>query len=333
MSGWIDFKALRQQLDFAKILVHYGVKLNVKGEQHHGFCPLPNHQGERRSPSFSANLTKGIFQCFGCGAKGNILDFAVLMEKLDPEHGEDLRTVALKLQKQFGLQQAGATTKPQKPTPADDRPRVVNAPLDFELKRLDSRHPYLLGRSFTPDTIAQFGLGFCSRGMLAGRVAIPLHDATGQLVGYAGRLVDDAQVNEDNPKYLFPGTRERDGVVHEFRKTLFVYNGWRIAKPVDDLVVVEGFPSVWWLSQLGFPHVVALMGADCSPTQAGNIVSAVKSRGRVWLMPDGNEAGIRCAQGTLAQVAPHRFVRWVKLDDNSQPTDFDHEELALLLDA
>lgn len=84
-KNWIDFKALRARLDFAAVLEHYGVEVKRKGNQHHGFCPLPNHNGKKNSPSFSANLEKGIFQCFGCGAKGNILDFALFMEKADPE--------------------------------------------------------------------------------------------------------------------------------------------------------------------------------------------------------------------------------------------------------
>ena len=64
MNTWIDFKTLRSKLDFEQVLRHYGVEVKRKGEQHHGFCPLPNHQGKKNSPSFSANLERGIFQCF-----------------------------------------------------------------------------------------------------------------------------------------------------------------------------------------------------------------------------------------------------------------------------
>ena len=94
MSEWIDFKELRSKLVFADVLRHYNVKLNIKGEKASGFCPLPTHQGQKKSPSFSADLTRGIWQCFGCGEKGNVLDFAVLMENGDPKNGEAVRRVA-----------------------------------------------------------------------------------------------------------------------------------------------------------------------------------------------------------------------------------------------
>src|SRR5258708_17948249 len=112
MKNWIDFKALRTKLDFEQVLRHYGVEVKRKGNQHHGFCPLPNHNGKKNSPSFSANLEKGIFQCFGCGAKGNVLDFAILMDKGSPDNASDIRKTALSLQKTFNI-------------PQPDRPEVA----------------------------------------------------------------------------------------------------------------------------------------------------------------------------------------------------------------
>src|SRR6059036_1649168 len=87
--SWIDFKALRHELHFEDVLKGYQVEVKVKGERGSAFCPLPGHQGKRKSPSFSADLKRGLFQCFGCGAKGNVLDFCCLMEKLDPENSRD----------------------------------------------------------------------------------------------------------------------------------------------------------------------------------------------------------------------------------------------------
>lgn len=335
-NNWIDFKALRAKLAFEAVLQHYGVEVKRKGNQHHGFCPLPNHNGKKNSPSFSANLERGIFQCFGCGAKGNALEFAAMMEKIDLGNGTEFRALALRLQERF-CPELGASPKEKEksdtPKPetksAETLPVVVNAPLDFELKGLNAEHPYLLGRGFTPETIERFGLGFCSRGMLKNRVVIPLHDPAGKLVGYAGRVVDDNAITEENPRYRLPGERKREGQTFEFRKTLFLYNGYRIKAPVDDLIVVEGFTSVWWLTQNGIPSVMATMGADCSEKQAELIVSLVKPNGRVWIVPDGDKAGERHAQTLLALISPHRFMRWVKMADGKQPTDLSADQLKM----
>lgn len=332
-KNWIDYRALRAHLNFVSVLEHYKVEVKRKGNQHHGFCPLPNHNGKRNSPSFSANLDKGIFQCFGCGAKGNVLDFAALMEKVDPRDGQALHDVALKLQGRFCPPLGDVAEKPAKTVPqeagkpAENLPVLVNQPLDFELQGLNPEHPYLLGRGFMQETVKRFGLGYCGRGMLKCRVAIPLHDADGKLIGYAGRVVDDSLITEDNPRYRFPGERKRDGKIFEFRKTLFLYNGWRIKGPVDNLVVVEGFTSVWWLDQNGLPDVVSTMGADCSEKQAELIVPLVKPDGMVWIMPDGDKAGERHVQTLLMLVSPHRAMRWLKLPDGKQPTDLPGEEL------
>jgi DNA primase len=323
MNQWLDFKELRKQLDFAEVLRHYGVELKLSGDQHHGFCPLPKHKGKKNSPSFSANVKRGIWQCFGCGEKGNVLDFAVLMEGSNPKSGEDVQRVALRLRQQFPH---GAAKEQKKSEEKKDENIVINVPLDFELQGLDATHSYLRSRGFTEETIAKFGLGYCSRGLLQNRIAIPLHDLQGRLVGYAGRVIDNKSISDQNPKYKLPGRRKRKGVIHEFRKSLLLYNAHRIKSPVDDLVVVEGFAGVWWLSQAEF-NAVAPMGASCTAEQGKAIASLVSENGRVWVFTDGDSPGERCAQEILFHVADHRFVRWSRLVDFAEPTDFSASEL------
>jgi len=319
MTNWIDFKELRKQLDFGEVLRHYGVELKLSGEQHHGFCPLPSHNGKKNSPSFSANLKRKIWQCFGCDGKGNVLDFAVLMEGGNPESGEDVQRIASQLRGRF----LGDSFSPKaEPKQKEDENILVNAPLDFELKDLDAKHPYLFSRGFTAETIERFGLGYCHRGLLRGRIAIPIHNVDGKLVGYAGRVVDDSQTSEENPKYRLPGRRERDGVTYEFSKSLLLYNRHRIDAPVDDLVVVEGFTSVWRLSQAGIFNVVGTMGASCSFEQGRRITSLISPQGRLWIFTDGDEAGERCAAELFRRVAPDRSVRWIRPMEGMQPTDY-----------
>lgn len=338
MSGWIDYKKLKETTNIQTVLDHYHIELKTKGKQATGFCPLPTHEGEGNSPSFSVNLTKGIFRCFGCGAKGNVIDLVAFKEGLNPADKKEFRQAAQRLQEISG----GITTKgPDKRSKTKGSRKqsepvtndvLINAPLDFELKGLDSNHPYLLDRGFTEKTIEHFGLGYCSRGYMRGRIAIPLHDAKGDLIGYAGRIVDDSKIDRDNPRYLFPAPRERDGKQFEFKKSLFLYNGFSLDTKVDELIVVEGFTHVWWLWQSGYENVVALMGACCSEIQAQLIVKATPRWGTVNIMSDGDQAGLRCAHELLESVSPHRAVRWIKLDEGKQPTDYDPDQLDTMID-
>ena len=330
MNQWVDFKKLRRRLSFEQVLQYYRVEIvRKRNDQHLGPCPLPKHNGNRKSSTFSANLTGGMFQCFGCKARGNHLEFAALMEGINPEDGAALRHLALRLQAQFFPDESADKPEVRRESPTKDGvlPVVINAPLDFELKGLDDRHPYLENRGFLSETVTHFGLGVASRGLLKDRLASPVHDQDGCLIGYAGRGVDDTVVSRDNPRYLFPGSRERLGVRHEFRQSLFLYNDWRMNSSLDDLIVVSGFTSVWWLHQHGYTAVVATMGADCSEEQAKRITSLVKTNGRVWVLPDGDAMGERFAHSVLVKVAPHRFVRWIRLEAGWQPTDLTAEHL------
>ena len=118
------------------------------------------------------------------------------------------------------------------------------------------------------------------------------------------RVVDDSKITENNPRYRLPGERKHDGKIFEFIKTLFLYNGFRIQKPVDDPIVIEGFTGVWWLVQNELGRTVSTMGAQCSEKQAELIVSLVKPSGTVWIISDGNAAGERFALELLRQILP-----------------------------
>jgi DNA primase len=112
---------------------------------------------------------------------------------------------------------------------------------------------------------------------------------------------------------------------------VFLYNAHRLKKPVHTLILVEGFPSVWWLCQQGFPNVVAVMGSSCSDEQAAIAVELTAPEGRVCVLPDGDDAGARCAESALVRVAPHRLVRWLCLEKGKQPTDLSADGLRALI--
>ena len=114
------------------------------------------------------------------------MEFAALMSGIDMKDGTAFRKVAVELQTQLCLR-SPVTPLGNSGSSMRTESKATNAPLDFALKDLNVEHPYLLGRGFTKETIAYFGVGFCSRGMLKNRVAIPLHSSAGELIGYSGR--------------------------------------------------------------------------------------------------------------------------------------------------
>ena len=68
--------------------------------------------------------------------------------------------------------------------------------------------------------MATFGLGFCTKGIMAGRVRIPIHDWQGRLVAYAGRWVGPIEdLPEGEGKYELPAG---------FHKELELFNIHRV---------------------------------------------------------------------------------------------------------
>jgi hypothetical protein len=338
MNQWIDFRQLREQLRFEDVLRFYQVEVQRKGSQHTGFCPLPNHGERGRSASFSANLERGMFRCFRCQAQGNVLDFAALMERVDPRDGSALRKVAEKLAKQFELlRPTPPRTKPSQPGPEPGLPLpgsiVVNQPLDFELKGLDTKHPCFARLGLKPETVAHFGLGVASRGSLKGQLAIPLHDQAGKLIGYAGKAVEESTADSQGPGCRFPERRERNGVVHEFDPEAFLYQGFRHPAPKDELILTRAIESVWWLHQQGFRNVVATMNAHLSETQGSILTTLLKPSGKLWVLANEDGEDRQFAEDVITKAAPLRFVRSVRLPKTRRLTQLSVEELRRLFAA
>lgn len=266
MAKFIDFRALRAQLDFARVLALYGVNtVAVRDQQLSAHCPFPSHLGVRAKPSFSADLSRGIWRCFGCKTSGNVLDFAVRMEGREPKDGAAVREIALKLQRLLSqpftdsAEPAGIEEE-QPPT----RQIIVNGPLGFTLKDLNPEHDAVRELGLEPGTIAHFGLGYCARGLLKGRVAIPLHDPHGQLIGYAGRR---GTASATDPLYLFPSERTHEGVTYRFDQSRFVYGAHLVdtTSPAG-LIVADDLGFVWHLWERGVP-AVAVSGDSITDDQ------------------------------------------------------------------
>ena len=191
--------------------------------------------------------------------------------------------------------------------------------LGFTLDNLDGSHPYLAERGLSAETIAHFGIGYCPKGIMAGRIAIPIHNAAGQIVANAGRWPGTPE--EGKEKYRLPG---------KFKKTLEVFNYHRAALEPDTspLVIVEGFFGVMHLWQLGIRRVLACMGWHMSERQEELISKQVTPESRIVLMLDNDEAGNAARQKIAPRLAEHCFVRSFRWPEGvQQPDELEKEHL------
>ena len=170
----VDFAAIKEQVRFEAVLAQYRIEVRGQGAERMIRCPFHDDG----TPSCAVNLDRRLFHCFACGEKGTVLDFVAGMERCSI--AEAARLLARK------HEGAAVPDLPESAGTKRRAPRAVNQPLGFNLS-LDPDHPYLGERGVSPATVAKFGLGYSDRGIMKGRICIPIHDADGRLVAYAGR--------------------------------------------------------------------------------------------------------------------------------------------------
>lgn len=144
---------------------------------------------------------------------------------------------------------------------------------------------------------------------------IPIHNASGELIAYAGRAIDGQE-----PKYRFPA---------RFRKSLVLFNLHRaLATGARTVIVVEGFFDSFAVHRAGHPAVVALMGCTLSRHQADLLSTHFD---RIVLMLDGDDAGRRGAISIAQTLETRMSVSALSLDDGQQPDELGPREVRELM--
>jgi hypothetical protein len=72
----VDFRTVKQQASFATVLRQYRLAVQSSRAQHFILCPFHRET----DPSCRIDHARNCFRCFGCGAKGSILDFVAKLE-------------------------------------------------------------------------------------------------------------------------------------------------------------------------------------------------------------------------------------------------------------
>ncbi len=293
-EGFISFAEVKRAVTMEAVLTRYGLLegLTRKGQNLAGPCPFCKGKSQRQ---FQANLSKNAWYCFGCKEGGNVLDFVAKREKAS------VRAAALKLDSWFELglgAESPCPEQPRTPTPAPPAATEVapteNPPLAFTLKTLDPRHASLEALGLGEATIDRFGAGYCAKGLLKGRMAIPIHNRYGELLAYAGLAL-----GEEAPRYLFPP---------KFHPALEVFNLHRLIEVPEErgpLYLAPDVLGVLRLAEAGYVSVLGLFDGSLSEAQEEAI------RGALSLYEGFQLVGEGFADRTIARLARYAGVSWV----------------------
>ena len=313
------------------------------------WAPCPFHQ--ERTASFHVDDRKGVYYCFGCHAKGDLIAFVRETENLS------FMEAVERLAAEAGLEMPRERADPRAAERRDREARL--AEVMEEAVRLFARawqgdagraaRDYAAGRALSEETRARFELGcapdarqhqtahFRAMGRLEDAIAaglvirpedggapydrfrdrliFPIRDARGRCIAFGGRALGP----HARAKYLnSPETAL-------FHKGRVLYNEPRAreaAAKSGRLIIAEGYMDVIALDTAGFAGAVAPLGTAITPDQ---LARAWRIASEPVIALDGDPAGLRAAHAlvdlALPELAPGRSLAFCLMPEGQDPDD------------
>ena len=337
---------VRNSADLPALVSDY-VSLKKAGRNRFkALCPFH----AEKTPSFVVDGEKQLFYCFGCGAGGDTIRFAMLQEKV--EFHEAVRWLAVR----------NGIPVPETGGRGWREERVLQeanqAACLFFRRQLAGDHPqgrkaraYLEARHLLPETIDRFQIGYApdswdalknhllregfkgqelfQAGLLAkkeetqrtydrfrGRIIFPIRDLSGNCVGFGGRTLGDGV-----PKYL----NSPESPIFDKSKILYGLEAARSAiRTASTAVLVEGYIDFLTLFQAGMESVIATLGTSFG---AGHSRLLRRFADRVVVNFDPDTAGSAATRRSLEVLLEQGFdVRILRLPDGEDPDRFLNRE-------
>ena len=269
----VDFEAIKAATDIVSVMAGYGVQFKKSGRDYVALCPFHTEQ----TPSFHVTPEKGLFHCFGCEAKGNVIQFVAMKEGMgEREAAVKLLTTVPGISQGNALPRKTEAAEPKKILKPGDAANLLQRVAGFHVKTL-AKDPagleYLKGRKLADaTTLGTFQIGYSNGSLLnvlpkdadildglktlgvlkadgrehfEGCVTVPIVDTQGNVCGIYGRRGTDAE-----PPHLYlPGPHRG------------VWNGGS-AKTNQILLITEAILDGLALWQAGFRNVIALYGTN-----------------------------------------------------------------------
>ncbi len=278
-----DVDEIKRRANIVDVVSEY-VNLRKTGINYTGLCPFH----KEKTPSFSVNVDKQIFYCFGCGEGGDV--FAFLMKVNNMTFPEALRLLAGKLGIVLPQDDRGSGAREQKSL-REEIYRINRLAADYFAKNIFSEagkiaRAYLEKRKIGNEVVQAFHLGysldgwrnlrgFFERGRISpkllekagllipkgegdfydrfrGRLMFPIEGLNGNVIAFGGRSLGD-----EMPKYL----NSPESPVYTKGKNLYGLGRAREAiRQADEAIIVEGYFDFLQLWNAGIRNVVATLG-------------------------------------------------------------------------
>ncbi|WP_199028891.1 DNA primase [Ralstonia sp. ASV6] len=335
---------VRDRHDVVDLVGRY-VQLKKAGANYSGLCPFHSE----KSPSFSVSPTKQFYHCFGCGAHGDVFGFLMAhtgmtfveaVEELAQAAGMPLPERA----KPTPEVQAREAHESSLYEVLSRAARHFHLNLRQEPETID----YMKRRGLTKETVVKFSLGHASNGLRAAladvpesvlveaglvsrseetghvrdkfreRLMFPIWNAAGQVIGFGGRTMTDAE-----PKYL---NSPETPVFHKGEE-LYGLNFARAAvRQTRSAVVVEGYMDVAMLHQHGETRAVAALGTSITAEQVTRLLRQCQS---IYFCFDGDKAGQhaadRAANIVLSVMTDGKRAYFLTLPNDHDPDSYVRE--------
>ena len=313
-----DVARVREATDFVQLASEH-LALKKVGRRWVGLCPFH----AEKTPSFQVNAEEGLYYCFGCQAKGDVITFIREVEHLDFVEAVERLASRSGIELRYDDQ---ATSRDRQRR--DRLVEVVERAVDWYHQRLlsgpdaGSARQYLRSRGYdgeivrafrigwapddwdalarflhVPDDVLQdSGLGFVNRrgrqqDAFRGRVMFPIFDPSGKAVAFGGRILKGSE----GPKYK----NSSETPIYSKRRILYGLN-WAKTNVVEsgEVIVCEGYTDVIAFFGAELPRAVATCGTALADEHFRVLKNFAR---RVVLAYDADAAG---------QAAAERFYEW-----------------------
>ncbi len=299
-------------------LIDNHVSLKKKGKEYAACCPFHNE----KTASFTVSPEKQFYHCFGCGAHGTALGFLMEYERLDFIEAVEV------LAQQHGLEVPQDETNFVKSDHQNLYILLEQANLYFQKNLRQHPHAidYLKNRGVSGEVAAKYDLGYAENGYeyllkqfnnsatqeqlieiglikkndkgslydrFRNRIVFPIKDRRGRVIGFGGRVLDDAV-----PKYL---NSPETPVFHKSDALYGLYEARKSNHTTKALIVVEGYMDVVALAQHGIDNVVATLG---TATTSQHIQQLYRCTQEIIFCFDGDRAGREAAWRAAQQTIP-----------------------------